>query len=72
MSSESFSLTTRSQDYDPPPKKKTDNFLTEKKSTSLSPSTNGIQIQKPILDAILQPPKSTLHKYVINPNTCDA
>ena len=33
-----------------------------------TPPTNGLQIKKPSLDAILLPPKRTLQKYVLNPN----
>ena len=69
MSSESINLNTWSQSYDPPPEKKTDNAPLEKPSASTPPPTNGLQIEKLVVDAILRPPKSTLHKYVVNPNT---
>ena len=68
MSSESVSLTTRSQNYDPPPEKKNDNNSTDKIMASIPPLTNGINIEKPILDMVLQPPKSTIRKSIFNPS----
>ena len=68
MSSETLHLNTRSQSYDPPPEKKTDDFPSDKPSVSTPPLSDGLQIEKPILDAILHPPKSTLQKYILNPN----
>ena len=42
----------------------------KKTSASPPPPTNGIQIEKCVLDAILHPPKITLQKYGLNPNAC--
>ena len=68
MSSESVNINTGSHNYDPPPEKKTDNVPPKKTSASPPPTTNGLQNEKPVHDAILRPPKSTLQKYVLNPN----
>ena len=68
MSSESVNINTRSQSYDPPPEMKINNAPPKKRSAS-TPPTNGLQIENPSLDAILSPPKSTLQKSILNPNT---
>ena len=60
MSSEMVHLNTISQSYDPPPENKNDDVPYEKTSVSTPPPSNGIHIEKPIPDAILRPPKSTL------------
>ena len=62
MSSENISLTTRSQSYDKPVEKKDKIPLDKYPSTNSSPpSSNGpLMIEKPNLDLILCPPKSTL------------
>ena len=70
MSDESVSLSTRSQSYVPPPEKKIDNAPTDKTSTSIPAPTNGIQIEKVVLDIVLWPPKSMIRKSVFNPNAC--
>ena len=67
MSSELVSLTTRSQIYDPPLEKNTDNAQTDKTYSPIPSPTNGIQIKKHVLDTILRPPKSTIWKSVFNP-----
>ena len=72
MFSETVNLNTRSHNYDPPTAKKDDDASTDKTSASTPPPTNGLHIEKPILDVILWPPKSTLLKSFINPNTCGA
>ena len=59
MSMETIHINTRSQSYDPPPENKTDNVPPEKPLTS-TPRPNGLHIEKPNLDAILHPRKSTL------------
>ena len=63
-------LNTKSQSYDPPPEKKTDNVPPEKPTTSTPPPPNGLQIEKTIPNAILHPPKSMLQKFIFNPNAC--
>ena len=35
---------------------------------SIPPLTNGIHIEKIILDTVLHPPKSTIQKSLFNPN----
>ena len=68
MSSELVSLTTRSESYDTPWEKNTDNVPTYITSASIPTPSNGIQIEKPILYTLLRPPKSTIRKSVFNPN----
>ena len=71
MSSETISLNTRSQSYDKPIEKKDENPSSEKTPSTSSPlsSSNGpLMIEKPNIDLILCPPKSTLGKFVFNPN----
>ena len=70
MSSEMVNLNTRSHSYDPPPEKKTNEITVEKPSSSTPPLNNGIHIEKPMLEEIFLPHKSTLHKSIINPNAC--
>ena len=69
MSSEMVHLITRAHSYDPPTKNKPDDIPYEKPSTSITPPNNGLHIEKPIPEAIFRPPKGTLHKSIINPNT---
>ena len=68
MSSESVHITTRSQSYDHPPEKKSDNAPIGKNTTSIPPPTNGIHIEKHVLDKILRLPKSTIHRSILNPS----
>ena len=68
MSSETVNLNTRSHSYDPPLEKKFDEVPPEKPSSSTPPPSNGLNIEKPILEAIFQPTKGTLRKSIINPN----
>ena len=72
MSTETIGLTTRSQTYDKPVEKKDENTSSKKvPSTNSSPSPpfNGlVTIEKPNLDLIFHPPKSSLWKSVFNPN----
>ena len=63
MSSKTISLNTHSQSYDEPLEKKDENPSSEKTPSTSSPlsSSNGpLMIEKPNLDFILFPPKSTL------------
>ena len=72
MSSETISLTTRSQSYDKPAKKKDESASSEKVSSTSSlesSSTGPLTIEKPNLDMVLCPPKSTRRKVVFNPNS---
>ena len=71
MSSDTINITTKSHSYD-----KLEEMKIEKPSPDKTPSTgspasssNGpLTIEKPNLDKILLPPKSTLRKVVFNPN----
>ena len=68
-------MQTRSQNYEKPADKKEDHYsLGKSPSTSSleSSSTVPLSIEKPTLDIILRPPKSTLRKAVFNPNARDA
>ena len=71
MSSDTINMQTRSQNYDKPVDKKEDHSSSGKApSTSYreSSSTVPLTIEKPTLNMILCPPKSTLRKVVFNPN----
>ena len=71
MSLATISLKTWSQSYDKPADKKEDNSSLGKASSTGSPessSTVPLTIEKPNLDMVLCPPKSTLRKVVFNPN----
>ena len=68
MSSESINIAARSQKYDPPHEKQNDITPIDKTTTSIPPPTNGLHIEKHVLDAVLQPPKSTIQKSVFNPS----
>ena len=63
-------LNTQSKSYEPPPENKNDNIPPKKCSVSTPPPSNGLQIDKPIPNAILHPPKSTLQNSILNPNRC--
>ena len=73
MSMETVSLTTHSQTYDKPAEKKDESASSEKvpsTGSSPPPPSNGpLTIEKPNLELILRPPKSTLQKSVFNPNS---
>ena len=72
MSLDTISLQTRIQNYDKPADKKEDLSSSGKApSTSSSKSSSSVplSIEKPTLDMILYPPKSTLRKVVFNPNS---
>ena len=72
MSSDTINLQTRSQNYEKPTDKKEDHFSSGKAPSTSSPkssSTIPLSIEKPTLDMILCPPKSTLRKAVFNPNS---
>ena len=63
MSSDTIHLQTRSQNYDKTVDKKEDHSSSRK-----SPSTVPLSIEKPTLDMIFHPPKSTLWKAIFNRN----
>ena len=69
MSNEMVNLNTRAHSYDPPLKNKPNDVPSKKLSTSTPPPNNGLHIEKPIPEAIFPPPKGTLRKSIINPNT---
>ena len=72
MSSDTINLQTQSQNYDKPADKKEDQSSSGKVPSTSSPessSTVPLSIEKPTLDMILHPPKSTLWKAVFNPNS---
>ena len=71
ISSYTINLQTRSQNYDKPADKKEDLSSSGKAPSTGSPessSTVPLTIEKPTLDMIFHPPKSTLRKDVFNPN----
>ena len=71
VSSDTIHLQTQSQNYDKPVDKKEDQSSSGKFPSTSSPessSTVPLSIEKPTLDMILHPPKSTLWKVVFNPN----
>jgi hypothetical protein len=76
-----INLTTHSNKYDTPGNpdkgKATDGTgtLPDPSSSSVSPPSvnppsRPLQIEKPMLDSILRPPKRTIHKYTFNPSSC--
>jgi hypothetical protein len=78
-----INFTTHSKTYDTPgnPDKGKDTNgtgnLPDPSSSSVSlPSANPpyepLQIEKPMFDSILRPPKSTIHKATFNPSSCAA
>ena len=72
MSSKTVNLTTQSQSYDKPEEKRNEKPSPDKAPSTGSPtsSSNGpLTIEKPNLDMILCPPKSTLRKVFFNPNS---
>ena len=71
MSLDTINLQTRSHNYEKPIEKKEDHSSLGKAPSTGSPessSTVPLTIEKPTLDMILCPPKSTLQKAVFNPN----
>ena len=71
MSLDTINLQTLSQNYDKPVDKKEYHSSLGKAPSTSSPessSTVPLSIEKPTLDMILRPPKSTLRKAVFNPN----
>ena len=72
MSSDTISLQTRSQSYDKPADKKEDHSSSGKAPSTGSADSSSIvplNIEKPTLDMVLHPPKSTLRKDFFNPNS---
>ena len=71
MSSDTIHLQNRSQNYDKPTDKKEDQSSSGKAPSASSLESSSIvplYIEKPTLDMILHPPKSTLQKVIFNPN----
>ena len=71
MSSDTIILQTRIHIYDKPTEKKEDDSSSGKAPSTSSPessSTGPLTIEKPNLDMVLHPSKSTLRKAVFNPN----
>ena len=71
ISLDTINLQTQSQNYDKPANNKEDYSSSGKApSTSCPPSSSTfpLSIEKPTLDMILRPPKSTPRKDVFNPN----
>ena len=68
ISLETINLTTRNQAYDKPAENKDENTSPKKAPSTISLSNGPLTIEKPNLDLILCPPKSTLRNYVLNPN----
>ena len=71
MSLDTIHLQTQGQNYDKPTDKKEDQSSSGKvpcTSSSESSSIVPLSIEKPTLDMILCPPKSTLRKDIFNPN----
>ena len=71
MSSNTINLQTRSQNYDKPTDKKEYHSSLGKAPSTGSPKSSSIvplTIEKPTLDMILRPPKSTFRKAIFNPN----
>ena len=71
MSLDTISLQTRSQSYNKPVDKKEDNSSSGKSPSTgslESSSTGPLTVEKPNLDKVFHPPKSTLRKAIFNPN----
>ena len=71
MSLDTISLQTQSQNYDKPTDKKEDHSSSRKAPSISSPdslSNVPLTIEKPTLDMVLHPPKSTLRKAMFNPD----
>ena len=71
MSSDTIHLQTRTQNYNKPVDKNEDHPSSGKIPSTSSPESSSIvplSIEKPTLDMILRPPKSSLQKVVFNPN----
>jgi hypothetical protein len=67
-------LTTRTMTYDTPTKtdkeKVTNGSLPDPSLASVSPPSGSLQIEKPMFDFILCPPKSTICKSTFNRSSC--
>ena len=71
MSSDTIHMQTRSYNYDKPTYKKEYQSSSGKAPSASSPESSAtvpLSIEKPTLDMIFLPPKSTLRKAVFNPN----
>jgi hypothetical protein len=74
MCNETIDLMTRTNTYDTPPGKMSNESLAngtvnDTPSTSATPPSRPLQIEKPNFDSILRPPKSTIRRSTFNPNT---
>ena len=75
MASDTINLETWTLSYEKSTDKKEDNSSSGKAPSIGSPdssSTGPLTIEKPNLDMVLHPPKSTLRKVVFNPNSQSA
>jgi len=72
MCNETVSLTTRSKAYDVIPNSNTIGSLKDKapmyEPSFFPPPSSPLQIERPISDTILGPPKGTIRKAIFNPN----
>jgi hypothetical protein len=68
-----INLTTHSKMYDiaakPDKAKVTNDSLQDPSTSSISPPSGPLQIDKPLFDSILRPPKSTICKSTFNPSS---
>jgi hypothetical protein len=66
-------LTTRTTTYDTPAKpdkeKVANGTTSDPPSTTVTPQSGPLQIEKPTFDSILRPPKSTIRKSTFNPSS---
>ena len=72
ISSETINIETQSQSCDKPMENKIEKPSPDKApsiGSTASSSTVPLYIEKPTLNMILHPPKSTLRKAVFNPNS---
>ena len=69
MSNETVVLTTRAKTYNTTPDKQVNESPPSQPSTTTPPLSNGsLQIEKPIFDNVLRPPKGLIRKSTFNPN----
>ena len=69
MANETAALTTRAKTYDTNPDKQSIRSTSSLPLTTSSHVSNGsLQIEKPISDNVLRPPKGTIWKLTFNPN----
>jgi hypothetical protein len=68
MCKETISLMTRSKTCDTPLENHANGGATDNPSTSTPPSSTPIQIERPVVDSVLRPPKGTIQKLIFNPS----